>query len=117
MTDDDDVFDPQGGSAARDEGIDRADRHADPVWKAWWEDAVRRIAEQQQYFSTDDVERLKLMEQVTHTTHEKRAIGGIMRRANKDGVCAPTENWVQSQRRVNHRRPLRVWASLLYQTR
>jgi hypothetical protein len=107
-------FDPAGGASARDEAMARARRAANPEWVRWWSEATIEVARKKPYFTTDDIERLRSYRQGPRT-HENRAIGPLMRDAMKNGVCLPTEDWVQSGQRVNHRRPMRVWFSLIYQ--
>jgi hypothetical protein len=47
------------------------------------------------------------------TAERDRAMGAILWRAAKEGMCGPTDEWAWSKR---ERRPIRVWKSLIYQT-
>jgi len=47
------------------------------------------------------------------TTERDRALGAILWRAAKEGMCGPTDEWAWSTREG---RPIRVWKSLIYQT-
>jgi hypothetical protein len=94
-----------------DEAVERVDRNADDEWKARALDAVRFVASARPLFTTDAVWWV-LGSDVQ--THEPRAMGAVMRRAVKAGVCVPTDTYHRSTRAVNHARPLRVWRSLTY---
>lgn len=107
------TFDPIGGTIAKDEAIERVKRHADPQWWAWMLEGVKEVAQRKPVFNTDDIERLRQDRQGPRT-HENRAIGPLMKTAQKLGYCIPTEDWVESSQKVNHRRPMRVWYSLIY---
>lgn len=92
---------------AGNEAIDRAMRHASPEWVACAEAAVRNCAENFNEFSSDDVwSALATMHQ---TTHEPRALGGIMRRAVKSGICFRTDTYRPSVREQCHGRPVMVY--------
>ena len=108
------IDDIEGAREDRDEAIARAEKHANPAWATAVMEIIKEVAQTQEYFSTDDVERLRITRQKP-STHEKRAMGPIMRNAWKaGGYCTPTKTWVQSQHRECHGRPKRLWASLLY---
>jgi len=61
-------------------------------------------------FTTDDV--LKLMDKAV-TTHEPKAWGAVMLRAAKIGWCETTDRYGPSDKTSSHRRPKRVWRSLV----
>jgi hypothetical protein len=107
-------FDPVGGEAAKLDGMRRARRNADPEWWAYMLERVTEVARHKPFLFTDDIERLRMTRQGP-STHENRALGPLMREAQKNGVCEPTDYWVPSSQRVNHRRHMRVWFSLIYQ--
>lgn len=90
--------------------ITDADDHADTEWKAAARRAVRHVADANLYFTTDLIWPL-LDGDVT--THERRAMGAIMKWAHREGLIAPTDRFTASTRGVNHAQPLRVWRSLL----
>lgn len=103
------MFDAQLGAKLADDGIRRADEHADRDWKQEAYEAVADLALFCDHFTTDDVhERL-----AGATTHEPRAMGAIMRRAARDGLIEATDRYVASDRAVAHRNPKRVWRSLV----
>jgi hypothetical protein len=98
------------GEELRDSGIQKADEHADPKWRRDALATVRRCAESRSLFTTDLV-----WEHMESETHEPRAMGAVMLRAQKLGWIQPSENWELSRRPECHRRPIRVWRSRLRQ--
>jgi hypothetical protein len=109
----DGTFNPQAGTLAKQEGMQRAARSCNPIWWAWMLERVQEVARRKPYFNTDDIERLRQDRQGPRT-HEKRAMGPLMKYAQKLGYCEPTDQWVSSSQDVNHRRPMTVWYSLIY---
>ena len=109
-----DPFDPSAGKAGKRDGMDRAELHADPEWKRIMLICVLEVAKRKPFFSTDDLERWRLVYFPNHTTHEHRAIGPIMREAAKLEYCVKTLDWVESSQKINHQRPMRVWFSRVY---
>jgi len=98
---------------ARDEAITRVEENANPEWKRLAKFVIRDLALERTSFTTDDV--WHLMEQRNNPTpHEPRALGALMKAAASAGFIAPTNQWVESSRAVNHSRPIKVWASLKY---
>jgi hypothetical protein len=74
----------------------------------------REVALRKPVFISDDLESWRLAKYHNATTHEHRAIGPLMRALARLGYCEPTSDWVESLQKVNHRRPMRVWRSLIY---
>lgn len=107
------AFDPRGGAADRDEGIARAEAGAPAVALADADEAVRTVARLQPFFTTDDV-WAQLAAMGAPSFPEPRAMGAVFVRAEAAGVIAPTDDYEPSKRRACHRRPLRVWRSLVY---
>jgi hypothetical protein len=103
-----------GGGDGKRNGMDRAWRGADPEWIRVMLICALEVARRKPFFTSDDLERWRLEHYPNHTTHEHRAMGPIMREAARLGYCAKTQDWVESQQRVNHRRPMRVGWSLVY---
>jgi hypothetical protein len=89
--------------AARDEAVDRVERHADPTWKVRALEAVRRVPSGS-LFTTDDLWGDGLDE-----PREPRALGAVMRAAQRGGLAVPTDAYRPSDRPVCHRNPKRVW--------
>jgi hypothetical protein len=81
--------------------------------RAWYQAASRAImlvAKREAVMTADDVWRAI---PAGLTTHDPRALGALMRAAKKAGIITPTKRWAESTRRVCHRRPMRVWRSLI----
>jgi hypothetical protein len=96
------------GAKERDEALDKVQSHANPEWMAEALDAVERLAGIHEEFTTDAVWAV-----VKSKTSEPRAMGAVMRTATKRGFIAPTDLHRPSQRKASHRRPVRVWKSLI----
>ena len=109
-----DTVDAALGDALRDEAIDRVEQHAAPEFLDVAYTAVRRLAATRATFTTDDVWRLIEEADPAPATHEPRAMGAVMRFAKRDGYVVPLDEWTLSTRPECHRRPVRVWASRIY---
>ncbi len=107
-------FDRDAARAGKNDGMDRAERAANPEWWRFMWAALIETAQRKPFLFTDDLEQIRLSRGGPET-HENRAIGPLMREAVKQGVCEPTDHWVASSQRQNHGRFMRVWYSLLYQ--
>lgn len=96
---------------AADMAIKQVEKNASVEWLRVALLCVIDVARVMPTFTTDDVwERVGLL---GVTTHEPRAMGSVMRRAVKDGVCVATPSYERSSRVECHARPVRVWRSLL----
>lgn len=105
-------FDAAAGDAAREEAIHRVEKHADDAWKEAALHAVASCARKRPFLTTDDVWAQMVG---PDETHEPRAMGAVMRQAQAAGFIQPTFRYEQSLRVACHRRPLRVWQSLVVQ--
>jgi hypothetical protein len=96
------------------DGMDRAERHADPHWWQCMLECGKIVAERKPYFNTDDIVQLRQRLHPNATTHEHRAIGPLMAALARLGYCERTDDWVESQQSSCHSRPMRVWFSMIY---
>jgi hypothetical protein len=96
------------------DGMDRAERHADPHWKRCMLESAKAVAERKPFFDSEDVVRWCQQHHPNATTHEQRAIGPLMRSAAALGYCVVTDHWNKSTLPQNHRRPMMAWYSLIY---
>lgn len=101
------------GWAERDHAIGLVDEHAQPDWKTAVFTAIETLAHHQVDLTTDDIWHYLAMHDITTQTHEKRAMGAVMRAAAKAGLIEATGNFRESERSVCHRNPKRVWRSLV----
>lgn len=98
--------------AARDDAIDRVERHADVEWKIKAYQTGVRIAQREEFLVSEDIWQA-LVDEGVHT-HEPRAMGAVMRKLRADAVIAPTERFIVSPSPLGHGRPSRVWESLMW---
>ena len=88
------------------------DQAADPVWKTNAKRAVFDLASTRTTFTTDDVWNL-LQKRNEEAPREPRALGAIMTAAASKQIIRASANYVESTRPECHRRPIRVWQSLI----
>lgn len=92
--------------------VNTAGRHADPQWWDAAMDIVHVLAEERDTFTADDVAERLARRSVS--THDKRALGAVLRVASrKGGVIASTGEWTKSRRPETHGRPVMIWRSLI----
>lgn len=96
------------GAKERDKALAKVESHANPEWMAEALNAVERMASIHEEFTTDAVWAV-----MKSKTTEPRAMGAVMRTATKRGIIAPTDLHRPSLRPASHRRPVRVWKSLI----
>lgn len=89
---------------ARDQKIQQALDHADDDWKALAERLLRQSARLGIDFTTDEV--MEQLDDSPFTTHEPRALGGIVKRLIRQGVITQV-GWARSRRR--HSSPIPVY--------
>jgi hypothetical protein len=100
------------GDLLRDEGIGQAEKNANQTWfneAMFW---VEVVAKYKPEFTTDDVWGW-LESDMEPGTHDNRAMGAVMRKAQRKGWIEPTDRVRKSTRAVCHSRPVRVWESKL----
>jgi hypothetical protein len=104
------------GIRLREEGIARAQGGAPAV--ALWEAValVKRLAETRPSFTTDALHlRLEaLYDGGAMTFPEPRAMGAVMKIAQKEGYVRPSPRHELSKRPACHRRAVRVWISRVW---
>lgn len=102
------TLDATASRAAKQEAMARVDDHADPEWKEAAFAAVERVARARETFTPDDiwVEVPK--------PREPRALGPVMLRARRAGICAPTGRHVKSRIPSQHQNPITEYRSLVH---
>ena len=105
----DDVLSP-GATArrVRDEALTRVTRHAASGFLSDALTAIRRVASQRESFTTDEV-----IPELSVATHDLRALGAAMRKAQEEKLIQPTDRFRNTNRVSRHHAPIRVWASLI----
>lgn len=97
---------PTAAPTARVDGDTQ--RAIDDAWITETLAALRRLLEQREVVTSDDVWAL-----AEHPPREPRMVGNLFARAKALGLMAPTDITRPSVRPINHGRPVRVWRSLL----
>jgi len=98
-----------------EEGIKKSHEALDPDWTAILVSAVEWCAKEFQYFTTDDV--WMYISNYTVAFPHPSALGHQMRLAVKNSLIERTGDFQESKRPAAHRRPLRVWRSLVHPKR
>ncbi len=105
------AFDLEAGEAARDEGIESVIKHSYQDFVNAGRIAVKQCCETLETFTTDDVWAL-IPSDVE--PHDRRAMVGVMKEAQKNHWAQPTKDFVKSLRPAAHAGPKRVWQSNIY---
>ena len=108
------LFDLPAGQQAAQAGIDQAEDHAQQEWLEWAAAAVRTCAETGEPFTTDQVyavmeARAIAENRPTPATHERRAMGAVVRKAVQDGLIVDTGRIQPTERPEGHASPKRLW--------
>lgn len=96
-------------TAEPDASIDRAQKAAGEAWNILADAAIRFVAEENEFFTTD-----LIWERISEPLNSPRALGARMRAAKKAGLIEATDRYVPSTSEDCHYRPIRVWRSLVY---
>jgi len=100
------------GDSFRDQGIKKVEVNANQEWFDLALGFLKTECMITFYPTTDDVWWwLELIGK--HKTHDNRAMGAVMRKAQAEGWIEPTDRVIKSTRPVCHSRPIRVWKSKL----
>jgi hypothetical protein len=102
-----------GGERGKRAGMDQAQEAANAHWWQCMLECGKIIAKRKPYFITDDIVRLCRSRHPNARTHEKRAIGPLMRELCNLGCCVTTNSWIKSTQTQCHRRPMMLWQSLI----
>jgi hypothetical protein len=102
------------GELFKADGMRRVEVHAPVSWRGSAELAVRYVAERRPEFTTDAVWAV-LEAWGVPVPPEPKALGPLMKAACGWHWCAPTGEYRLSVRPQNHRRPVAVYRSKLFQ--
>jgi len=83
---------------------------SDHLWIVYTLQQITTVAKHYPEFTTDMVWPLIRM-----PTKEPRAMGSAIRMAKDHGIITRTPEFRPSVRATTHKRPLRVWQSLIYE--
>jgi len=95
-----------------DRGIAHSSAAAPEEWQTMIRNAIDRLARRLPTFTSDDL-WLEVGPKAMYQANPS-ALGGVFRTAAAEGAIVCTEERRESDRPATHRRPLRVWRSLLY---
>ena len=95
------------GQRRADEAVARVGRNADRDWLKAARLAVIEASVRHVEFTTDEV--WAVLSRDGFATHERRALGAVMRSVAAEGVVEPTDRYRPSSRPESHARPVRVW--------
>ena len=108
------LFDPDEGERRKREGMDRADKHADEDWSVVIRRCFFYAARTHPRFTTDLLWALMKRYYPNVETHERRAMGAVIRWAKNEGLIEDTGLTELSKRPEHHRYPCPVYRSLIY---
>lgn len=94
-------------------GMEAAYQYANVDWKKIAGDAVRECALKLPEFTSDDVWTIINAKGIT--TSENRAMGTVMQAASRSGMLKKTGNYISSTKKSQHKQPIALWQSLIYQ--
>jgi len=92
------------------EGIERGYWNSNDEWRAMALEVVRQTCLEKPRFTVNDFR--DRLEASGHQTHDKRAVGGIMRAAKAMKWCRTSGNVIESK--VGHKSSLQIWESFLH---
>jgi hypothetical protein len=96
---------------ARAAAIQSADDHSNPSWNLYARHVIEHVARTNATFISDAVWDAGLGK-----PPEARALGAVMRWAQREGLIAPTNETRPSAQAGCHQMPRRVWRSLVFET-
>ncbi len=104
----------QLSKVARDAAIAAAEDSCNPDWLEAAQRGIKVLAHRRQFLTSDDL--WIWLQDLKIPVKEPRAMGSVMASARRDALIEPTREFMESCRPACHRRPQRVWKSLIYQT-
>jgi hypothetical protein len=106
-------FDSRAAADARNASMEEVEDHAKEEWKEAAHGCVLSCAKTMRLFTADDVQLL--LSKLPVKTHDNRALGPILREAQKSLMIRDTEQFTRSTQVKCHRMPRRIWESLIYE--
>lgn len=99
--------------ANKREGMERVERNTDKQWAAYAYQAVVVISKYRPEFTADPVWALLAQWEVP-PPHEPRALGPVMLKAVRSGVCVKTDRTRRSVLPQRNMRPIAIYRSKIY---
>lgn len=106
-------FDAAAAQEAKESAITRVGNAADPVWVKAALEAVVYVCERRATFTADAIWWV-LEYAGINVPDEPRALGAVMKIAERVGVCKATRQFEQTVRPSRHGTDVRVWRSTVY---
>lgn len=106
-------FDATAAQESKEAAIARVGAAADPVWVKAALEAVVYVCERRATFTADAIWWV-LEYAGINVPDEPRALGAVMKIAEKVGVCKSTRQFEQTVRPSRHGTDVRVWRSMVY---
>lgn len=102
------------GVVLRDAAMDAIENAEEAVgdWFSLAYQKARSVAASRMMFTSDDV--WELMRPYAEPNTDRRVMGSVMRRLQRDHIAVRTNYTEPSKRRSCHARPISLWRSLIY---
>jgi hypothetical protein len=116
--DNDDGSNISPAEKAKRSGMQQVEENANELWIEFMVDLVWDVCRERKQFTSDDVYDLyyAVPEDKRPETHEHRAMGPVMNRAAREGLCEKANlPAIPSRRASLHASPRTVWNSLIYE--
>jgi len=97
----------QQGYELRDKALARVEANAPKKWMEKAERELLQLLQNRVFISTDELWK------VLDAPPEPRAMGAVMRKAQKNGWIRPSDQYKPSNRPKCHGRPVRIWINTL----
>lgn len=110
---DDPILDAEEGERLKAIGMALVDAGASDAFRESALIALETVARRQPYLVSDDVWEMLALH-AGEGTKDHRALGPVMRAAQRRGWIEPTDSFQLTAQPLRHRSPVRVWRSLLW---
>lgn len=100
---------PTTGQLSIDDYMGQVESNANEAWKRAAMNAIRQLCSTKREWTADDLWDILAGEEVG--THEPRALGAMVIKAAKLGLCRATDRMVKSRLPIRHKRKVQVWES------
>ena len=108
-----DLFNLGASRAERDASMDAIEGSTSKAWRDAMMGLITDVAKIRKLFTSDHVFYLADKRDMPFI-HDRRAFRPIIKAAQRDGICRPTDHFIPCRRTSRHAAPLRVWQSLIF---